>query len=1130
MIYLLVFFSILIFTVFIIHLAITYFSIQRTNDKDQERTADKFLNLKNESYVQTVKNYSGRAEMLNFTQNPSQEWAEDNINYLTSSLKISLVYVYTAEQQLIYSTYDSTKLKKAMPIDCAPISERLKKESYPHFFEYIDGCYYEFFAAGIVPTSDAEKRETPAQGYLVLGKKWDRNYLDDLAASTDFGVQIFDHAKDTAKYLKDHPETINVARVMKNASGQTIACIVFSKLDVIRKVQLIFFYRSFGFAFVACIIIMIFFYTLKRTVVSPLHILSEALTQESPEPLCSFKSSTFEYCQMSELIHGFFEQRKELQNRLDEQLTLEEELRQNNEELSSLNELVHKQKQELKEIIENQGEGFALVNNEGLFTLVNPAACEMFGLSADELVGKSFRSFSNDENIKIINSHLEKRVEGKKDTYELKVDLANKTEKTLLITGVPHLNEYGNIIGSIVVFRDITQIKEAQDQIKQKNNELKKYFTAIEQNHAIIVITNTQGLIEYVNPKLTEITGYAAEEVIGRNPNMFKSGKTSASKYKELWQTITNGRVWRGEFVNIKKNGDEFIEKAIISPIKNSNGELSHFIAIKEDITELKKAEKIIKEKNKQQSILINNLPVHIYFKDKELRYQLVNDSFAELLNRPSSEIIGKLRSEVFETAELARIFEEVENKVISSQKANLNFETSHIDSTGEKHWLASSKVPYYNENGDFEGIVGVVHDITQRKKYEKTIIEKTRQFENTLNNLEDIYFKTDIDGNLLEASPSICRFFGCDRFDDIIKSHGFDQIYKTPENKKSLLDTILKEGKISHYSFVIRNKKGEKQYGETNAVVWLDKDEKPMGFEGIIRDMSERVKFEKMLKELNDNLSDSLETTNKQKVIIEMAHKDITDSIRYAQTIQNSFLPQEELIKSCFEDNFLLFKPKDIVSGDFYYVNKHGNKLVFAVADCTGHGVPGGFMTVLGIINLHEIVQHGRFDDASQILEDLRSRIKSTFRSMGNDSKNGLDIAICVVDLNSQEMQYAGAYNPLFIIRNHALMEYPATKNPIGQYLVEKKFANHTIQLMDNDQIYLFSDGFQDQFGGEKDRKFTKRRFKEMLVANQDLPLAEQREKMELILDRWQGQFAQTDDITVFAVKWRALSEQYKG
>ena len=396
-------------------------------------------------------------------------------------------------------------------------------------------------------------------------------------------------------------------------------------------------------------------------------------------------------------------------------------------------------------------------------------------------------------------------------------------------------------------------IANQQEQLIELNKEHKRYFIAIEQSPVTMTFTDIYGRIEYTNPQYTKLTGYTLEEVRGKKPSILQSGKTHPEVYKDLWDTLLAGKVWTGEFINKTKGGKEFIERAIISPIKDNSGKTISYVAVKEDITKLKKAEQ----------------------------------------------------------------------EIIESKEA------------------------------------------------------------------------------------------------------------------------------------------------------------------------------------------------------IEEAHKNITDSINYARTIQEALLTNNEIISSLFKDYFLFFKPKEIVSGDFYYVNKVNEYIIFAIADCTGHGVPGGFLTMLGITFLHEIVYHYETNNPGTALNLLRARIKSTFMAFSSQQNNGLDIALCAIDVSTNILQFAGAFNPLWIIRNNELIEYKATRNPIGFYPKEVDFENHEIELCDNDKLYLFSDGYQDQFGGDKNKKFTKRRLKALLLEIHQLPMIEQKNIINDKLQKWKRDYEQVDDITVMAIKW---------
>ncbi|NPA44989.1 MAG: SpoIIE family protein phosphatase, partial [Chlorobi bacterium] len=251
---------------------------------------------------------------------------------------------------------------------------------------------------------------------------------------------------------------------------------------------------------------------------------------------------------------------------------------------------------------------------------------------------------------------------------------------------------------------------------------------------------------------------------------------------------------------------------------------------------------------------------------------------------------------------------------------------------------------------------------------------------------------------------------------------------------------------------------------------------------------------------------------------------KHLNDSINYSKYIQDSLLPLDSFLEENIPgEYFVYYKPKETIGGDFYYVNKVQDYLILAVADCTGHGVPGALITMLGITFLNDIVERNLVENTGEALNFLRKRIKTTFRSYGSNlqNKNGLDIVLCAIDLKTNIMQYSGAFNPLFIFRDDELMEFKATRNPIGYYPVERDFKTTKIQLQKDDVIYLFSDGYSDQVGGPKGRKFSKRQFKDFLHEIHKFPMTKQSVFVDKIMQKWMGDNPQVDDMTIMGIKW---------
>lgn len=284
-----------------------------------------------------------------------------------------------------------------------------------------------------------------------------------------------------------------------------------------------------------------------------------------------------------------------------------------------------------------------------------------------------------------------------------------------------------------------------------------------------------------------------------------------------------------------------------------------------------------------------------------------------------------------------------------------------------------------------------------------------------------------------------------------------------------------------------------------------------------LLRERNYEIQFQK---EEIENKSLEIE---KQRDIVVKQKEEITDSIYYARRIQKAILPRDTYVEEIMPDHFILFRPRDIVSGDFYWIRKVGNKLITIAADCTGHGVPGAFMSMLGISFLNEIISEAHIPEAHEILNHLRSSVKSTLDQTGkaDEAKDGMDVALCIVDFDKMELQYAGAYNPLYIYRREELMETKADKMPIGIYIKEKEsFTQHTFPIQKGDTFYIFSDGYVDQFGGENKRKFMAKPFKYLLSTIQDKSMLEQKEILEKNLDEWKGDLEQVDDIIVIGVR----------
>ncbi|MCF6308682.1 MAG: SpoIIE family protein phosphatase [Flavobacteriaceae bacterium] len=276
--------------------------------------------------------------------------------------------------------------------------------------------------------------------------------------------------------------------------------------------------------------------------------------------------------------------------------------------------------------------------------------------------------------------------------------------------------------------------------------------------------------------------------------------------------------------------------------------------------------------------------------------------------------------------------------------------------------------------------------------------------------------------------------------------------------------------------------------------------------------------------REMKQQLAATLEELTETKKVVDAQHKSITDSINYAQRIQHAIIPSDKEIASHFKDSFVYFKAKDVVSGDFPWLYKTDKYVFIAAVDCTGHGVPGAMMSLIGNLLLKDIVSKKDVDPAT-LLYDLHWGVVKTLKqdAEGNKAADGMDVAMCRIDLKSNEVQYAGAHRPLYHIRNGELEQFKGDKYPIGgnQYEGKNSFNNHVINVEEGDKIYFFSDGFTDQFGGPDQLKLGPKRTRELLTANSHLSMGEQQVKAKETFETWQGDNRQIDDVLLIGIKF---------
>ena len=267
----------------------------------------------------------------------------------------------------------------------------------------------------------------------------------------------------------------------------------------------------------------------------------------------------------------------------------------------------------------------------------------------------------------------------------------------------------------------------------------------------------------------------------------------------------------------------------------------------------------------------------------------------------------------------------------------------------------------------------------------------------------------------------------------------------------------------------------------------------------------------------------DSVQVQAKRLAFLESRAKEMEDSIRYAKRLQLSILPNDQIFSETFEDAFVMFNPKDLVSGDFYWISVYGRDVYFAVGDCTGHGVPGAMVNIAGNTMLKQIIRRKGLSDPALIMKALDKELIGLFNDNQTEGQtyDGMDIVFCKFNLDTLEGSFCGAGRPLLLIRDGELIEFKKGLASIGYSgFGNNQFERVDIKLQKGDQFYLFSDGYTDQFGGENIKKFNRKRFRNLLLSIADKKMADQKKELEFSFKNWMGKQEQIDDVCVLGVR----------
>jgi PAS domain S-box-containing protein len=524
---------------------------------------------------------------------------------------------------------------------------------------------------------------------------------------------------------------------------------------------------------------------------------------------------------------------------------------------------------------------------------------------------------------------------------------------------------------------------------------------------------------------------------------------------------------------------------------------------LKKSNTKLNEQIEEVNRGQKRIHVLLENSSEVITICDKDGQVQYVSPSVYAILGYGEIDLVGTMEASRIHPRGLPD-FEEMFKDLLRDQEETRMVQYSYLSKEGEYIWLEVTGKNLLDEPA-VGGIVLNARDITERRNAEKESRMRS-QMQSLSENSPDVICRFDKEGQLFYANPAIKHFTDKEPGDlvkKLISESGLEEtIVATWE--EIIQESVSSKTKVTR-EFEIKNGL-RKLFFSVNGIPEFGENNNLESVLMVSSDITERKMAE---------------------LEIQSTNKKITESINYAKRIQMAIVPDDTLVKNALPNSFVLYKPRDVISGDFPWFVKMGDDIFIAAVDCTGHGVPGALLSLIGYFILTEIVKSRKITEPGKILDLLDEGVTQTLKQdlESSETKDGMDIALCKINLKKQEVEYAGAHRPLYKMSKEGLEEFKGNKFPIGGGISrnQTEFTNYKFKVEPGDSIYFSSDGYPDQFGGpDKNRKLSPARVKDMIVQNKDnADMASVCNEFDKLFEDWRGTEKQIDDVLLIGVKF---------
>ncbi len=510
-----------------------------------------------------------------------------------------------------------------------------------------------------------------------------------------------------------------------------------------------------------------------------------------------------------------------------------------------------------------------------------------------------------------------------------------------------------------------------------------------------------------------------------------------------------------------------------------------------------------VENAQKRLHSLLENASEIISIYDEDMKLKYISPSVNNIYGYTVNEIMdGKDMDRL--TAKGVKEFSDMFMSLVDTPDQHRTIQYTYMRKDGQKIFIESTGRNLLDDAA-IDGIIINSQDITERKRAEKEERMKSKM-QSLSENSPDMILRLSPTGQFFYANPIVKIFTGVDN-NEIIKKT-LNEVDFKPEIKKFFLDSIQKVKSLqqkTNTETTFPTNFGDRIM-QVNAIPEFsdDKDLETILF--VVHDITEQKKIEQEVKEKN---------------------RAVQESINYAQRIQTSILPNSEYIREFLPKSFIYYKPRDVVSGDFPWFFRKDNELYIAAVDCTGHGVPGALLSFIGYFILNNVVDHYDNISAGNVLDKLHEGVRMTLKQdrIDSNARDGMDIALCKINLEKKIIEYSGAHRPLYLLRNNKLQQFKGNRKAIGGIPLgrktEKDFENYTINLENGDKVFFFSDGLPDQVGGDKGRKYQAIRIREKILANPDLEMKEYKTLFEKDFEEYKGQYKQIDDVLLIGIEF---------